>query len=80
MKVTLICDNRQYEINLVENTFIMYQNGELSVDLDNVISCIDLHDADIRVNNGAMSIEEMRVKWEKHTNVLSIVTSCFEMK
>lgn len=69
-----------YQMELVENTFIRFRYGRVYIDLDKVISCIDLHNADIRPNNGVMSIDEIRIYWEEHQNVLTIPTDAFDIE
>lgn len=69
-----------YQMELVENTFIMFRYGLVYIDLSDVISCTDLHNADIRPNNGIMSIDEIRRNWEEHREVLTIPTDSFDIK
>lgn len=79
MAIEFIYRGCRFVMELVDNAPIRYKNRCLYVNLDDVTSCINIHNADIRPDKGIMSIDEMRFRWEEHQNLLTIPTDSFEI-
>lgn len=68
-----------FRMKLVKGAPITYSSGCLYVNLNDVISCIDLYKVYNLLTTGVLDMNTIKNYWGKHPNLLIIPTDYFNM-